>query len=113
MKPEDVKALQQENEILKKKLAAFSVDTIKVRSFIALRRYVDEHNKLLMKLKVVVVDKRDRDDALSERARKFADEQSEYIKQLEVYERSITSEVLVAEEKQYGSLLEEELDNGD
>lgn len=105
--------LEQENARLKKELAAYRVDTLEARSYVAIQRYIEENNKLLMRLKIGSLDKKDRDDILAERARKYSLEMGDYIKMAKELAKGLTSELIENTKKEYAGSLEQALGEDD
>ena len=103
--------LEQENARLKKELALYDSKTTEVNSYLALRRYIDENNKLLMKLDIVSINKKDRDDKLAERAMKYSLEVADYLKSLKELKKDLSDTVILEAEKTYGNMLEEALED--
>jgi cell division septum initiation protein DivIVA len=103
--------LEQKVERLEKELKAFRSETTIAQSYIALKQYVDENNKLLSTIKITKINVQDKDDKLVERSAKFSSEILNYIKRLAELEKMVTIEVINEEKKTFGSILEEALTN--
>lgn len=95
---------------LERELEAFSLDTVLIKSYLALRGFVEDASDVLKETKVSAAKFNDKDDKMIERALKFADKLDEYNDKLEKMKKKIIPELLEAEEKkQAGSILEKAL----
>lgn len=102
-----MKELKEEIERLKKELEAYRSDKTVARSYLALKQYIDENNKLLVAMNMTETNMKDKDDKLAERANKYSSEILNHIKRLQELEKIATAELIEKEKKEYGSILEE------
>lgn len=103
--------LEQKVDRLERELKAYRSETTIAQSYIALKQYIDENNKLLATIKITKINIQDKDDKLVERSAKFSSEVLNYIKRLSELEKMVTIEVINEEKKTFGSILEEALTN--
>lgn len=101
--------LEEKVERLEKELEAYRSDKTIAQSYIALKQYIDENNKLLATIKITKINIQDKDDKLVERSAKFSSEVLNYIKRLAELEKMTTIELIEEEKKTFGSILEEAL----
>lgn len=99
--------LVRENERLRKELEAYRSNKTVAQSYLALKRYIDESNKLLVSIEMTKMNMKDKDDKLSERANKYSSDILNHIKRLQELEKMATIELIEKEQKEFGSILEE------
>lgn len=91
--------VQQYVDELLRKIENFSSDTTLVKSYFALKRFIDENNKLVTELEMDTMNLTEKDDKLHDRVTKYMDNIIEFNKNLSEMEKMINPEVMEAERK--------------
>lgn len=98
--------LEEENEWLKAKLKIYESEDTHVRSYLTIKKVIDDINKSMSETDLDFKANEEDDTIKLERAVKIAESLSELNDNLEKLEKKISPQKL-GEIKQYGSLLEE------
>lgn len=77
------------------------------RSYLALKRFVDENNRVLMDLNLNATKISDKDDKYVERMLKFAKELKDYVSDLEAMEKKIKPETMEKVKQESSSIYED------
>jgi len=101
--------MEEELNKLRAEIDALRSNKTVAQSYLALKKYIDENNRLMVSMNMTTLNMKDKDDKLAERANKYSTDILNHIKRLQELERMATIELIQEEEKTYGGSLEEAL----
>lgn len=98
-------------DYLEEKLAAFDAKSIELDAYFSLKHTIEQINNVLSTFKINADTVSDKDDKITERALKFADNLPTYVEKLKKMYKEIGPELIEEKEQETGSSYEEAMKN--